>query len=157
MISTTIASDLYSLNGGTPVSLPNRIRLSNGLTKTDITTFTAEELTFAGFEGPFNLEEYNPEQYVPEWNSETKSWVMTDHPQWVADNYTPTVEEETAYIREKRNYILGQSDWTRLDDNGLSDDKKAEWATYRQTLRDIPQQSDFDGRETSVTWPTKPE
>ena len=157
MISTTIASDLYSLSGGTPVSLPNRIRLSNGLTKTDITTFTAEELTFAGFEGPFNLSEYNPDQYIPEWNSETKSWTMTTHPQWAADNYTPTVEEETAYIREKRNYILGQSDWTRLDDNGLSSSKKTSWETYRQTLRDIPQQSDFDGRETSVTWPTKPE
>ena len=157
MISTTITTDLYSLNGATPQALPNRIRLSNGLTKTDVTTFTAEEVTAAGYEGPFNLDEYNPEQYVPKWNSETKSWDMEVHAQWAADNYTPTVEEETAYIREKRNYILGQSDWTRLDDNGLSTSKKAEWATYRQTLRDIPQQSDFNGRETSVTWPTRPE
>ena len=157
MISTTITTDLYSLDGGKPIPLPNRIRLSNGFTKTDVTTFTADELTAAGYEGPFNIEEYDPERYVPEWDSETKSWSMTDHPQWVADNYTPPVEEETAYVREKRNYFLGQSDWTRLDDNGLSDDKTAEWATYRQALRDIPQDAGFNGRESSITWPTKPE
>ena len=35
---------LYSFNGRYPDILPNRIRLSNGLTKTDKTTFTDSDL-----------------------------------------------------------------------------------------------------------------
>lgn len=157
MISATITTDLYSLNGATPGILPNRIRLADGSTKTDVTTFTAEEVAAAGYEGPFNISSYNPDETIPVWNADTKSWDMTVHPEHAAATYVPSLEEETAYVREKRNYILGMSDWTRLDDNGLSADKKAEWETYRQALRDIPQDAGFTGREASVTWPTKPE
>ena len=41
-------------------------------------------------------------------------------------------------ILQKRNNKLLASDWTQLSDSPLSDSKKAEWATYRQALRDIP-------------------
>ncbi len=37
--------------------------------------------------------------------------------------------------------------------NALSSTKQTEWATYRQALLDIPDQSGFPN---SVTWPTKP-
>ena len=64
---------------------------------------------------------------------------------------------------EKRNRLLSASDWTQVPDSPLSDAKKAEWATYRKALRDIPQQfpEDFD-KETmspfaSNPFPTKPE
>lgn len=157
MISTTIATDLYSYRGETPKPLPNRIRLSNGLSKTDVTTFTLEELSNDGYEGPYNLPPYDPDRYIPKWNSETKSWDMTNHPVWVGENYVPSIEEETVYLREKRNHFLSMCDWTRLDDNQLSLDKKEEWAVYRQALRDIFQSDDFNGRESSITWPTKPE
>ena len=43
--------------------------------------------------------------------------------------------EET--VREVRDKLLQQSDWTQLPDSPLSDAKRAEWATYRQALRDI--------------------
>lgn len=39
--------------------------------------------------------------------------------------------------REMRNKMLAACDWTQLLDSSLSAEKKAEWATYRQTLRDI--------------------
>jgi len=47
---------------------------------------------------------------------------------------------------EKRNNRLTASDWTQMPDSPLSDEKKAEWATYRQALRDLPQKwpSDVD-------------
>ena len=39
--------------------------------------------------------------------------------------------------RAMRDALLAESDWTQYaEDNPLSDEKKAEWATYRQTLRD---------------------
>lgn len=56
-------------------------------------------------------------------------------------------------VREVRNRLLDESDWTRMDDNGLSDSAKASWATYRQSLRDI---TDSATSLDDVTWPTKP-
>lgn len=40
---------LYSYNGAYPTVLPDRIRLSNGQTRTDKSTFTAEEIADAGY------------------------------------------------------------------------------------------------------------
>ena len=38
-----------------------------------------------------------------------------------------------------RNFLLMDSDWTQLGDAPLSAEEKAKWVTYRQKLRDIPQ------------------
>ena len=53
-----------------------------------------------------------------------------------------------------RNIKLAESDWTQsATDSTLSSDKKTEWATYRQALRDLPANTtDF----SNPTWPTKP-
>ena len=69
-------------------------------------------------------------------------------------------------FREKRDRLLKASDWTQMPDSPLSESKKAEWAAYRQALRDLPQKwaddVDMDAvspyTDTSVTWsfPTKP-
>ena len=56
-------------------------------------------------------------------------------------------------IRAKRDKMLNNSDWTQVADAPLTETKKTEWATYRQELRDITDQS---GYPDSVTWPTKP-
>ena len=54
-----------------------------------------------------------------------------------------------------RGSLLEASDWTQLPDSPLSDSKKAEWATYRQALRDITTHSNWPKLEDS-DWPTKP-
>ena len=54
--------------------------------------------------------------------------------------------------RFTRDELLKESDWTQTADSPLSSDKKTEWATYRQALRDVPAQSDV----YNITWPTKP-
>tara|TARA_R100000951_G_scaffold53218_1_gene44911 strand:+ start:2206 stop:2484 length:279 start_codon:yes stop_codon:yes gene_type:complete len=51
--------------------------------------------------------------------------------------------------RRKRDGLLAKTDWRTSSDLTLS----TEWATYRQALRDVPQQTDFP---SSITWPTKP-
>lgn len=70
-------------------------------------------------------------------------WVMVDL----------TAEETAAQwgtIRAERNAKLSACDWTQLADAPLTDVEKADWATYRQALRDLPStQSDpFD-----IAWP----
>lgn len=56
-------------------------------------------------------------------------------------------------VRRERDEKLRDSDWTQANDSPLTDAKKAEWATYRTSLRDVPSQSNFP---TQVTWPTEP-
>lgn len=55
-------------------------------------------------------------------------------------------------LRDRRNQMLSASDWTQSPDSPLTDAKKAEWATYRQQLRDLPSTAD----PANPTWPTKP-
>jgi hypothetical protein len=50
---------LYSIRQQRPTPLPERIRLANGFTKRDSTTYTAEEIQFAGYVGPFTEPAYD--------------------------------------------------------------------------------------------------
>jgi hypothetical protein len=70
-----------------------------------------------------------------------------------AEEKQKTDQIKSDEVRSIRNTKLSQSDWTRLDDNGLTSEKKSEWAQYRQQLRDI---SDQEGFPFEVTWPTPP-
>ena len=73
-----------------------------------------------------------------------------------ADEDTRTTSQKTAaewdLVRVNRTNLLKESDWTQGADSPLTDSKKAEWVTYRQSLRNIPTQSD----PYTITWPTKP-
>jgi hypothetical protein len=55
-------------------------------------------------------------------------------------------------VKTKRNRLLHDSDWTQMPDVLLA--TKAAWATYRQELRDITEQS---GYPTEIIWPTPPQ
>lgn len=72
---------------------------------------------------------------------------------WDGETFTtPTLvsDEIAAKIRKKRNAELTSCDWTQVADAPV--DQEA-WATYRQTLRDLPSQEGFPNE---VTWPTEP-
>ena len=60
-------------------------------------------------------------------------------------------------LRNKRNELLRQSDWTQVNDCPLSDSKKQEWATYRQSLRDLPSTNQSVNNIADVIFPTIPE
>ena len=64
----------------------------------------------------------------------------------------PTTEELAAAVRAERDRLLLESDWTQLPDVPAA--TRSVWATYRQALRDIPQQAGFPA---NVVWPSKPE
>ena len=90
---------------------------------------------------------------------------------WHDERPQPTEEEIQAKIAEleaaepmrllriKRNQLLQETDWTQNRDVTLAND--AEWAAYRQALRDLPNTAtpelDEYGNLTNVTWPEKPE
>ena len=56
-------------------------------------------------------------------------------------------------VRGQRDGQLRGSDWTQIGDAALGDHTAEEWATYRQSLRDIPQTYD---RVSEVVWPNDP-
>jgi hypothetical protein len=66
---------------------------------------------------------------------------------------TPTTDQTAATVRAQRNTLLTACDWTQLSDCPLSDETKALWATYRQELRDVPEQEGFP---ETVVWPGEP-
>ena len=60
-------------------------------------------------------------------------------------------------LRLERTRRLAKCDWTQSSDSPLSEEKKKEWATYRQALRDLPaNQNPVDMELSNITWPTKP-
>jgi hypothetical protein len=59
--------------------------------------------------------------------------------------------EQAKNVRASRTEKLKDSDWTQIADSTAD---KAAWATYRQALRDVTQQSGFPW---TITWPTQPE
>lgn len=72
---------------------------------------------------------------------ETRSWVLD-------------LEACAKAARDKRNALLKETDWVMLPDVLLSSDVLAEYRTYRQALRDLPQQSGFP---ENITWPNLPQ
>ena len=58
------------------------------------------------------------------------------------------VAASATQVRALRDELLAASDYMALADR-ITD----EWRTYRQALRDVPQQTNFPN---SITWPTEP-
>ena len=79
-------------------------------------------------------------------------------------NVTTAADNEAAYrarvdanagtsVRAERDKKLTDTDWTQMTDSPLSDSDKTAWATYRQSLRDLPTASGFPH---TMTWPEEP-
>lgn len=68
-----------------------------------------------------------------------------------------TPEQIQAGIRGLRSHLLEKSDWTQTLDAPLTAEKKAEWATYRQALRDMPETYASATSIAEVTVPAQPE
>ena len=64
--------------------------------------------------------------------------------------------EEWKEIREKRDILLANSDWTQGGDTPLTSAKKTAWATYRTKLRDVPKDQKDKTTYASITWPSEP-
>jgi hypothetical protein len=133
---------LYSHHAEIPAPLPHRIRFPDGSTRTDRSTFTADELERAGYSGPFERPECDPA-------TETVDW---DGTQFLVRPYNAAeLEAQWARVREQRNQLLQASDWTQIEDYDLGADRAA-WAVYRQALRDLTDALN----PFAIAWPQAP-
>lgn len=90
------------------------------------------------------------EEQTPIFDTEAQRWSQV----WsVRDMTTEEIESRTAQqwqqVREQRNELLAECDWTQLPDAPVD---RAEWATYRQALRDITDQAN----PFAIVWPVAP-
>lgn len=61
------------------------------------------------------------------------------------------------HLRQVRNRMLSDCDWTQNNDSPLTDQQKQSWATYRQQLRDLPQSYTDEDAIADIVYPNIPE
>jgi hypothetical protein len=80
------------------------------------------------------------------------------------DGETTAIEQEAAYkamkdteqaksVRTSRDTLLTECDWVAVKAFETGSSVSAQWATYRQALRDVPAQAGFPW---TITYPDKP-
>ena len=91
--------------------------------------------------------------FIPE---DTNNIMWQEYQSWLGEgNTTEAADSESLSwdnIRSLRNDILRDTDWTMT--TGATVDQ-AQWAAYRQNLRDLPQ-TYKDKTPDDVVWPTQP-
>lgn len=156
----------YSHNANFPSKLPWRIRLSDGTTRTDPSTFTEEDIADAGYvkvltiegkEHPLigssrslnnvDLDELEQNLSVFDrlvWNGSIIS--IEEKP---VDQKNRIIIEQWMDVTEERTRRLAETDWLVLFfyEKGVSVPEAI--ASYRQALRDITKQSD----PFNILWP----
>ena len=100
------------------------------------------------------------DEVITEWNSPD----ITQPTQEELDAKLKELKENKPYklLREERNRLIAETDWTQLKDITLDSIREKNWKEYRQALRDLPAKSNpkldsFGNLDmSSVTWPDKP-
>lgn len=91
-----------------------------------------------------------PANHEPATEEEAQAFIDSQ----LAAGWTPVIPViAPVFPRADRDALLSDCDWTQLTDAQLTTSKKAEWAAYRQALRNAP--SNWDG-VLPVIWPTTP-
>lgn len=137
----------YSFKGEYPVqTLPNRLRFSDGSTKTDSSTFTSEDLNNAGW-----VEVENPPEYV-----------YPNKLEWLGDRWNvraPNEDEIAIQWQNVRSYAvskLAETDYKVLKAYEMGISVEPAIIQYRQSLRDI--YNNINGVDPfNIVWPSLPE
>ena len=129
---------LYSYKGEYPTSLPERIRLSDGSTRTDSSTFTSDELTDAGYVAAGDSPAYDSDTQKVIWNG--TAWEVVS---LTTEEINAKLAELWAEVRETRDEKIKEIEWRVMRNlsetrQGLdTTDNITDLDTYIQTLRDI--------------------
>lgn len=142
----------YSYKGNYPMPLPDRIRLSSGLTVTDKSTFTDEQVADAGYTAVDVQPEFNEHIEKVIWNSEKIDWEIIP---LTEQEIQALKTKEWANIRSERDEIINSIQWriqryeseVRLGLDPTEDIVKLD--QYIQDLRDITKQPD----PFNIEWP----
>tara|TARA_B100000902_G_C26592662_1_gene566594 strand:- start:73 stop:516 length:444 start_codon:yes stop_codon:yes gene_type:complete len=143
---------MYSYKTQYPISnLPERIRLSNGSTRTDSSTFTNAELTDAGYVDVSDPPSFNSQTHKLTWDG--TSWqtvALTD------SEIVTNIAQQWIDVRSARKGKFEEVEWrvfrhqSQVRLGVTPTDNIADLDAYIQSLRDVTSQSD----PYNITWPT---
>ena len=143
---------MYSYKTQYPISnLPERIRLSNGSTRTDSSTFTNAELTDAGYVDVSDPPSFNSQTHKLTWDG--TSWqtvALTD------SEIVTNISQQWASVRSDRKEKFEEVEWrvfrhqSQVRLGVTPTDNIADLDAYIQSLRDVTSQSD----PYNINWPT---
>lgn len=141
---------LYTIENQYPAPLPESIRLSSGLTRTDSTTYTEEEIADAGYIAVEDPPVYNPLTQRLEWenSNSTGEWKLVDIP----------IDEQWRKYREIRDSLMNQFEWRisrhrrEVDLGMIPTEELTPLLQYMQELADITKQAD----PHNIIWPVPP-
>ena len=167
-------------NSSQPVmSLPRRLRLPNGLTRTNTSTLSEAELKSIGIHKvpnpPSNSditkyvvweagkvetdEEGNVTATTPEgWQIKDKSAEQIEAERLTREaNAAQALADRWKAIRTRRDTLLANSDWAMAPEQNrvtLTSKQKTDVEAYRKTLRDLPKT--YESKVDELQWPTDP-
>lgn len=95
------------------------------------------------------------------WNFDTEEWATrpvqpSDFHIWDNGRWNFQSEPFWAAMRNRRNALLSESDWTQISDSALTETERENWKIYRQSLRDIPVANSNATVLAGINWPEKP-
>ena len=143
---------LYSHNNEYPAPLPERIRLSSGLTRTDSSTFTEEELTDAGYVAAGTPPTFDDNTQKVIWNG--TAWEVVS---LTTEELNAREAELWAEVRANRDSKIKEVEWRVMRNlsetrQGLdTTDNISDLDTYVQALRDITTSTT---NPLEVSWPS---
>ena len=149
---------LYSIKGEYPIeTLPHRIRLSDGSTRTDNSTFTDSDLSNAGITTVSNPPNYNSKTHKLTWNTTDIEWEVVA---LTTEEIASATSIAWQGVREERDELLVEADQKILRYQSevrlgvtTTTNNISELDSYVQSLRDIPSTYSDPG---DVVWPSKP-
>ena len=167
-------------NSSQPVmSLPRRLRLPNGLTRTNTSTLSEAELKSIGIRRvpnpPSNSditkyvvweagkvetdEEGNVTATTPAgWQIKDKSAEQIEAERLTREaNAAQVLANRWKAIRTRRDTLLANSDWAMAPEQNrvtLTSKQKTDVEAYRKTLRDLPKT--YESKVDELQWPTDP-
>lgn len=143
---------LYSLKGAYPAELPNRIRLSDGSTRTDVDNFTEKMIADAGYVTVSNPPSVAITQTCT-WDG--SDWVVEQVPEWKMQELKQDI---LSSVREEQDALLltyYRIKVEELEKNGENLSYNMEELTaYLEKLEVI--QDTYNEDTMSVSWPQKP-
>lgn len=82
----------------------------------------------------------------------TQVWEVADA---TAEEIAERNEQAAAFVRSQRDALLASTDWLVIKAQETGGSISAEWAAYRQALRDITSHANFPHLD-EADWPVKP-
>ena len=148
------ALDLWvKVENGTVITQPNTLPAQAQATGAD-----KDALIRSGWYPVVSVKPDSMDYKTEVWESQTYE-IKEDHVVWTLVKRSKTQEELDAEAAERwrlwrieRNFRLAETDWVIIKYLEAGQAVPEAWATYRQALRDLPQNAQFDGND----WPVKP-